>query len=544
MCLVALLATGAQQSPASNDMVVIVDANSPIANGEVASRLRERALADFQRGRHVIYFELTSGSITPVPESAAESFRQTSFTLTPPKYSGVSLSFNEAVEILRGNESVRDSVIRRECRASTLRSCGAGVPAAAKRLVADMEGASGRKLKHLIGVARPKKGANVILVTAGWPHRDERGLGLDDAARELQAAGVRLVVLRVPAFVVYTDLVRDASESLASRLSPGFVAVNDEQDAERARRALAEHYPARATAAVPPVESPVTSSVESPVSPEALPAPSVDVPRFSGLTDDVLRRAASYVARFERTFAAVIWRERYQQENRTRRRFNASGATFSSVAARRLLDSELLFVWLPREASWIAVRDVIAIDGKPRPATDRRLATLLSSRAVSVDQLKELAAENGRFNIGQIVRTFNEPTLALLFLDEHYRHRFTFARSREQASIDGRNTTAYDFVERASPTVIRDGERDVPVRGMIWIEAATGSVLRTLVELSDGSARLSGRMTVRYGSHARFDVLVPLEMRETYTSGSGEEITAVATYSEFRRFETAGRLIL
>ncbi len=51
-------------------------------------------------------------------------------------------------------------------------------------------------------------------------------------------------------------------------------------------------------------------------------------------------------------------------------------------------------------------------------------------------------------------------------------------------------------------------------------------------------------MTVRYGTHPNFDVLVPLEMRETYTAASGEEVTAVATYSEFRRFETAGRIVI
>jgi hypothetical protein len=84
--------------------------------------------------------------------------------------------------------------------------------------------------------------------------------------------------------------------------------------------------------------------------------------------DDLLRRAARYVARFEQTFSSVIWRERYKQEERLRRRFGTSGTSFSTIAARRQLDSELLFIWLPRDASWIAVRDVIAIDGRPRPA--------------------------------------------------------------------------------------------------------------------------------------------------------------------------------
>jgi hypothetical protein len=141
------------------------------------------------------------------------------------------------------------------------------------------------------------------------------------------------------------------------------------------------------------------------------------------------------------------------------------------------------------------------------------------------------------------VHTFNEPTLVLLFLDEHYRNRFTFARNGEQL-LKGQRATRYDFVERARPTIIQNGDRDVPVRGTLWIDATTGRVLQTSLELSDPSGRLHGRMTVRYGPHPRFDVLVPLEMREWYTSPSGEEVTTVATYTDFRRFETAGRLIV
>jgi hypothetical protein len=76
------------------------------------------------------------------------------------------------------------------------------------------------------------------------------------------------------------------------------------------------------------------------------------------------------------------------------------------------------------------------------------------------------------------------------------------------------------------------------------IDSATGQVLQTSLELSDAAAELKGRMTVRYGAHPKFNVLVPVEMRESYTSAAGEEITTVATYSDFRQFETAGRLII
>jgi len=168
--------------------------------------------------------------------------------------------------------------------------------------------------------------------------------------------------------------------------------------------------------------------------------------------DATLKLAGSYVARFVETFAAVIWREHYTQEDHAQRRFPASGTSFSQLVGRRELDSELLLLWLPRETSWIAVRDVTSVDGTPRRADQRRVQAALQSSDLSVDKLKALATENGRFNIGQIIRTFNEPTLALLFLDEHYRHRFSFRQSSGKGSRDDgwRPTSSWSAPARRS----------------------------------------------------------------------------------------------
>ena len=258
--------------------------------------------------------------------------------------------------------------------------------------------------------------------------------------------------------------------------------------------------------------------------------------------DATLKLAGSYVARFVETFAAVIWREHYTQEDHAQRRFPASGTSFSQLVGRRELDSELLLLWLPRETSWIAVRDVTSVDGTPRRADQRRVQAALQSSDLSVDKLKALATENGRFNIGQIIRTFNEPTLALLFLDEHYRHRFSF-RQIKREGVEGRRLATYEFVERARPTVIQDRRRDVPSHGTVTLDESTGEVLQTSLELSDAMGTIRGTMTVQYEPHDRFDVLVPVEMREEYASVTGEHISAVATYSDFRRFETAGRVV-
>ena len=256
----------------------------------------------------------------------------------------------------------------------------------------------------------------------------------------------------------------------------------------------------------------------------------------SASDDPLLARAVEYVAAFERTFAAVTWRERYEQEDWQRDR----------LIAKRQLESQLLFVFLPRDATWIAVRDVVAVDGKPRPDEDRRLQQLTTGGySISVTQLKTLAAENGRYNIGKILRTFNEPTLALLFLDDRYRSRFKFQRRDEQTlpAPNGR-ARVYRFVERDKPTVIRSSDgKDVPSQGLLWIDPDTGRLLQTSLTVAD-RGELSATIVVRYGPYADFDVLVPLDMRETYTSRTGEEVRAIATYSDFRRFEAHSRIIV
>ena len=90
---------------------------------------------------------------------------------------------------------------------------------------------------------------------------------------------------------------------------------------------------------------------------------------------------------------------------------------------------------------------------------------------------------------------------------------------------------------------MQDHDRDVPARGKLWLDRSSGEVLQTLLELENPESRLNGLMTVRYGRTSSFDVLVPVEMREVYSSAAGEEITTTATYSNFRRFETAARIL-
>jgi len=510
---------GAAQ-PASDRVAVFVDSDSPVRSAADAGRIRDAALGG--GSFDAMFFQLTSSGVKSVPDRdrAVDSIP---FDHQQRTYNGVTLTGAEAAEILRNNEAVRDAVINRGCGGQAA-GCGGAVRAAASALIDDTEQDTARKLQSLIETCRTNRVRTAIVITAGWPYRDGSRLRLDDRVRELRAMGTSVVVWRVPSAVSYGSLLTDASATIASRTSGSLTTVNTESDAQRVRAPYAgvDRAPAvetLATAVAPPAQA-----------------------TFDDAPDATLKLGASYVARFVATFAAVIWHEHYTQEDHDQRRFPASGTRFTQLVGRRELDSELLLLWLPRETSWIAVRDVMAVDGAPRPAAQRRVQAALQSSDLSVDKLKALATENGRFNIGQIIRTFNEPTLALLFLDQHYRHRFSFRQTRRE-SFEGRRAAAYEFVERARPTVIQDKRRDVPSHGTVTIDESTGEVLRTSLELTDAIGTIHGTMTVRYEPHDSFEVLVPVEMREEYTSVTGEQISAVASYSGFRRFETAGRLI-
>jgi len=258
----------------------------------------------------------------------------------------------------------------------------------------------------------------------------------------------------------------------------------------------------------------------------------------------ILERTSAYVAKFEQEFASIIWHETYEQIDRLPRTFGASGGRFAGVA-RRHLESEMLFIRAESDATWLTVRDVISVDGEPVP---RRLPTLLASPNVWIRDLRALSQENGRYNIGAIYRNFNDPTLALSFLDSRYRRRFRFTDGGP-GEIDGNPVKRIRFVEVVTPTVIRNENRSVRARGALIVEPATGRILRTELMLlvdKNNEKNVRAELTVSYRPDARLGLMVPVEMHESYGfagASPDERIECTATYSDFRRFETAGRVI-
>jgi hypothetical protein len=269
------------------------------------------------------------------------------------------------------------------------------------------------------------------------------------------------------------------------------------------------------------------------------------VPCAAAATEEfpaILDRASAYVADFEAQFAAIIWHETYEQVDQLPLNFGASGGRFTRLG-RRHLESEMLFISADTNATWLTVRDVISVDGKPVP---RRLPALLASKNVRLRDLRALSEENGRYNIGAIFRNFNEPTLALLFLDSRYRSRFNFSDGGTD-EVTGHVVRRIQFNEVVTPTVIRTQERDVRANGTLLVEPLTGRVLRTELTLIQDKNNTRGSVDVSYEMNAKLGMLVPVEMHEWYgfaRSKPNEGTSCTAKYSDFRRFETSGRAII
>ncbi len=255
---------------------------------------------------------------------------------------------------------------------------------------------------------------------------------------------------------------------------------------------------------------------------------------------DVLRRSGEWVQRFADDVVYVVAEERYEQEYRT-----------GAAVERRNLVSEIVVVRTPEEEvragyPWVQFRDVIEVDGDRLPDHRGRLERLFEQASGSAwAQASALIQESARYNIGPGVRTVNVPSFALFFLHARNQQRFRFTLNTHAASRPGmpEPTAEIAYTERARPTMIRSPKHeDLPARGMFLIDLPTGRVLKSRLEVT---ADRHWEMTtdVTYGQDAGIDAWVPQTMHEHFGRRQ-ESLDCTATYSNYRRFRTSGRLIV
>jgi len=308
-----------------------------------------------------------------------------------------------------------------------------------------------------------------------------------------------------------------------------------------------------------------------------LPAAIETQPAAARSVDDLVRRARAYVVEYGAELSLVIGVERYRQWVQ-----NSDASTPMGSGGNRPWSRETVseFALVRAKDDWLGYRDVFNVDGKTvGDRQDRLLQLFQKTPATAVDQGRRIADESARYNAGGMQRNFNVPTMALFFLHPSNASRFSFDLVGSD-TIDGTPASKVRYRETQKPTIIRTSAgKNMPVSGVFWIDPSRGRILKTSLEITGEAqlGRLSGSMADAYANKAvrpgewtdgrvdtysrvsttykldeRIGLLLPAEMVEEYqgvsrNQATGEDritkINCRATYSDFKKFETSGRIV-
>lgn len=264
----------------------------------------------------------------------------------------------------------------------------------------------------------------------------------------------------------------------------------------------------------------------------------------SGFTT-IIGSAMRYVMAYEQKFALLAADETYVQElqrppnpgDNLSRTNPGGGMRAGGAMSRLVIKSDFLLVQLGGDGEgWMPFRDAYEVKGAKVRNRDERLLKLFQGddqeRFEKAAKLNEATASH---NLGNVARTINIPTLAMMFLHPRVNERFEFTDEGEE-TIAGRVLRRAAYREVARPTLIKTTRgRDLALTGHIWIDPFTGTVVKTDLNAADPAVRCA--ITVTYRKDDALDFWVPSQMDEYYKAAlSLDEVLATATYSNVRRF--------
>jgi hypothetical protein len=247
-------------------------------------------------------------------------------------------------------------------------------------------------------------------------------------------------------------------------------------------------------------------------------------PTSDPAVEAIVRNMAEYVSGYGASAALFVLAERYDQ------RVELGPGQLRPHS----LESEFAIVRTRDTLGWAGYRDVVEADGEQVVDRRDRLQALLTGTADPRAEVKRIADESARYNVGPVMRNFNLPTTTLFFFHPSRLGRFSF-KARGMKKVDGTPVQQLDFTEIARPTLVmkRDGT-DVPVEGSVWVVPEDGTIVRTRVRLrgfadsvhmgtsSDpGSAAARVAAAGEYASPPPVQVASPTPPPSTGGSGSG-----------------------
>jgi hypothetical protein len=471
-------------------------------------------------GRQIVYPDATSEALSG-SLAGAEGF----YDLTR----RLGMTEAEAREIVRGNESVRDSVRKR--------GGGDDVHVRARQLTEDVQALGEATLDSLSSLVAKSPARATVVFVSDRPilFRSPDKKAMAPLREQLERAEKRLLLVQI-------------SPPRISRVSEPLV------DALPLLSALPNA--ARVDLSVPGA-GPSLGQALRPAAPPSAGPPADDALSRAFLVD----RTTAHVARFAKEASFLIARESYTQEVKSRAgSFNLpASATAGITIEKRQLESEVALVQLLEQQVWLLARDIVQVDGKAVPDADRRripATASAGSQEAALRDFQRIAEAGSRFDIGPIKRDLSVPTLALWFLTPAMKDRFEFDAAGNEA-VEGVRCTVVRFIELGKGMLTIDGN-PVPARGRYWIAPDSGAVVKTELVLARvwSTGRFSGTPTqdasggraqivVTYRFEPAVDSWVPAEMRELYVGAAGRTadwVVGTAKYTGYRRFGVESRI--
>ena len=210
---------------------------------------------------------------------------------------------------------------------------------------------------------------------------------------------------------------------------------------------------------------------------------------------------------------------------------------FNTVSAERRLGSDILLLRLP-SGGFYGFRDVAQVDGREVAERGERIQKLFLDQGKDPNEIRDLIEESARFNVGDIERNLNLPTLILPLLlsdTEGGMERLELAALNEETEDDG--TCAVTFRETRGPYLVgtRDG-RELPLRGTLHLTPKSGWLERVSIQ-TGRPAMEHVELTVEFDHFDGWDEPLPSRMTEIYAQRMSPRITRCeARYSNYRRF--------
>ena len=252
--------------------------------------------------------------------------------------------------------------------------------------------------------------------------------------------------------------------------------------------------------------------------------------------EQLRERATGYVAQFIARFSGVVAEERLVQETASLPSVSGSGLNRkieSPTPQRREIRSDFLFIRRAATEDWHVYRDAFEVNGRAVRDRGDRLMKLLTAPSLTNEQMAlRVAQESSRYSLSPGLRSVDDPILVLVFLQPRYHPRFRFTRGPRDRGL-GAEVWVVNYQEQTRPTMVRGlGELDAPSRGRVWIDAVTGRVLKTDLQVT------TSQVVTTFTWDESLGVAVPAEMHDSYSVG-GTDFRATATYSRFRRFDVS-----